>query len=106
VPKVGADVVEDDGAVDVDGVAGEADGVGLADDDSFFGWVEGLDLCAGGFVEGLGKVHDVAACEWGEAGVEVVEAWVDQVERGYLDAPDLAQGVVAGGVGAGAIANP
>jgi hypothetical protein len=106
VAEVGADVVEDDGAVDVDGVAGEADGIGLADDDSFFGWVEGFDLCAGGFVEGLGKVHDVTAGEWGEAGVEVVEAWVDEVERGDLDAPDLAERVVAGGVGAGAVANP
>jgi len=106
VAEIAADVVEDDGAVDVDGVAGEADGVGLADDDSLFGWVEGFDLCAGGFVEGLGKVHHVAAGEWGEAGVEVVEAGVDEVERGDLDAPDLAQGIMAGGVGAGAVANP
>ena len=65
---------------DVDGVAGEADGVGFGDDDSLFGWVEGFDLVEGGAVEGFGKVHDMAAVEWSEAGVEVVEARVDEVE--------------------------
>jgi hypothetical protein len=41
-----ADVVEDDGAADVDSVAGEADGVGFVDDDSLAGWIEGFDLIA------------------------------------------------------------
>ena len=78
--EVGTDVVEDDGAVDVDGIAGEADGVGFAYDDSFLSWVEGFDLCAGGFVEGFREVHDIAAFERRKAGVEVVEARVDEVE--------------------------
>jgi hypothetical protein len=106
VAQVAADVVGDDSAVYVDRVAGEADGIGLANDDSFFGWVEGFDLCQGGAVEGFRKVHYVAAFEWGEAGVEVVEARVDEVEGGDLDAPNFAERLMAGGDGAGAVANP
>ena len=40
-----ADVVQDDCAVDVDGVAGEAGGGWLVDDDSFRRWVESLNRC-------------------------------------------------------------
>ena len=74
----------------VDGVAGEAEGVFLGDDDAFLRWVEGFDALVGGAVEGFGKVHGVAAFEWGEAGIEVVEAWVDEVEWGDLDVPGVA----------------
>ena len=44
--------------------------------------------------------------EWGEAGVEVVEAGVDEVEWGDLDAPGFAQVGVAGLGGAWAVAGP
>lgn len=101
-----ADLVEDDGVVDVDCVAGEVNGVRLGDDDAFGGWVEGFDGGDGGGVEGFGVVHDVAVCQWREAGVEVVETWIDEVKRDDLDVPDFAKEMMAGGGGAGTVAGP
>jgi hypothetical protein len=101
-----ADLVEDDGAAYVDGVAGEAECVFHGYDDSLFGWVEGFDLFDGSLVESFGEIHHIAAFERSEAGVEVVEARVDEVEWGDLDVPRIAEGLVAGDEAAGAIACP
>ncbi len=101
-----ADLVQNDGVAYADGVAGEENGVVLANDDSFFGWVEGFDPVEGEMVEGVGKVHDVAAFEWSEAGVEMVEAGVDEVKRRDGDVPDLAEHAVARCGSAEAVAGP
>ena len=76
------------------------------DDDSLFGWVEGFDPVQSEVVEGVGEVHDVAAFEWSEAGVEVVEVWVDEVKGHDGTVPCFAEGAVAGGCGAGTVARP
>jgi len=78
--KVGGDVAHEDVLADVDDVAGELDGFGLGDGDAFFGGVGGLDAGERGGVEGGREVEEKAAGEGGEAGVEVVEAGVDEVE--------------------------
>ncbi len=83
-----ADVVEEDGGADVDGVAGEAEGVGLGDADAPGFGVAGLDLLLRWGVEGGWVVHEVAVGERAEAGVEVIEAGVDEAEGDDLDAPE------------------
>ena len=94
--QLAADPVENDGAAYVDGVAGKADGIGFADDDSFFGRVEGFDPVQGEVIEGVGEVHDVAAIEWSEAGVEVVEAGIDEVKRHDGNVQDVMEHTMAG----------
>ena len=106
VSQHAADLVEDNGATDVNGVAGKANSVSLTDDDSPFRRVEIFDFFDGGLVEGFGKVHHIAAFERREAGVEVVEAGVDKVERHDGKGPGLAEGAMARCRGTGAIACP
>ena len=104
--QLAADPVEDDGAAYVDGVAGKADGIGFSDDDSLFGWVERLDPVKRQVIEGVGEVHHVAAFEGCEAGVEVVEAGIDKMERHDRNAPDVVECAVAGERSARTVAYP
>ena len=70
------------------------------------GCVEGLDRSPRGCVEGLGKVKDVAAGQGSEAGVQVIEARVNEAQAGDLDVPKCRECAVACTVGAGAMADP
>lgn len=101
-----ADGVEDEGAANVDGVAGEADGIGLVDNDALRRWVEGFDTGEGAGVEGGREVHCGAVGEWGEAGIEVVEAGINQPERNEVDIPGGGKQTVTGGGSTWAVADP
>ena len=89
------DLSGEDGAADVEGAAGHAGGVELGDGDAAVCGVGVLDGGAGGGVEGSGVVEDVAgvvgvggaSAEGREAGVEVVETGVSEMQRGDGDLP-------------------
>jgi len=93
--KVGAefvaDVVEEDVASDVDGVAGELQGIGFGDADAVLVAVARLDFQLGFAVEGGREIHDVAIRERAEAGVEVIEAGIDEAEGDDLDVPEIGE---------------
>ena len=90
-----ADLVEDDSSAHANGVAGKANGIGFTNDDSFFRRVKGFDPMELEIVEGVWKVHDVAAFKRSEAGVEVVKARIDEVKRRDRDVPCLAEHAMA-----------
>ncbi len=91
---------------DVDDVAGELGGFGLGDGDATRGGVGGVDPVEGGAVEGVREVEDEAAGERGEAGVEVIEAGVDEVERGEGGVPGAGEVAMAVFAGARAVCGP
>ena len=55
-------------------------GIVLGDRDAFVGWVGCIDGGERGRIKGGRVVEQEAAVEWGEAGVQVIEARVYQME--------------------------
>jgi len=76
-----ADLVEHDGVIDGDGVAGESAGVLFSDSDAFARRIEALDLLQRCGVEGGRIVEERSVAQRREACVEMIEARIDQVQR-------------------------
>jgi hypothetical protein len=74
-------------ASDVDSVTGELECIGFGDADAVLVAVARLDFGLRFSVEGGGEIHDVAVRERTEAGVEVIEAGIDEAEGDDLDVP-------------------
>jgi hypothetical protein len=90
-----ADVVEEDGAADVDGVAGELEGIRFGDADALLLAVAGFDFCLRFAIEGGREVHNVAVGERAEAGVEVIEAGIDEAQGDNFDVPKIGEPAMA-----------
>lgn len=112
--EVAGDLSGEDCVADVEGAAGHARGVEFRDGDAMGGRIGALDGGVGGGVEGTGIVENVARIagvsgvmvERGEASVEVIEAGVAEVERGYGDVPGVGDVTVGGTAGADAVGGP
>lgn len=103
-------LVEDNGVAGGDGVAGEVQGVFFRHGDALVCRVEALDGGQRGLVEGGWEVEEFAAGEWGEAGIEVVEARVNEAQGGEISGgagtERIAERGVAGQLCAPAVAGP
>src|SRR5947209_7009055 len=81
--------IHHDALVDVDGIARERKRVFLADRDALRGRHARLDRLARRFIESRRVVEDEAAFERTEAGIEVIEARVGELEGHHIDAKPL-----------------
>ncbi len=88
---------------DIEGAAGHAGSVSFGDGDAPIGGISGFDGGDGGSVEGAWIVEQEATMEGSEADVEVVEARIDEVERGDGDVPSLGYMAVRGPAGTNAV---
>ena len=85
----GAGVVQQQRAVERHGVAAEFFRVGLVRGDALLRRDTAFDRRARFRVEGGGVIEQGAARQWTEAGVEVVEAGIDQSQRDGFKAENL-----------------
>ena len=115
VEEAGGELVGDlsgeDGAADVERAAGHAGGVELGYGDAPGCRVAAFDGRVRGSVEGSGIVEQEAAVatvavERCEAGVEMVEAWVGEMQRGDGDVPRVGDVAMRGAAGANAVGGP
>ncbi len=110
--EVAGDFSGEDGAAEVEGAAGHVGGVELGYGDAAVDWIGVLDGGVGGTVKSLGVVEDVAASltrwasERGEAGVEVIESGVGEVEGADGDMPRVGYVAMRGAAGANAVGGP
>ena len=85
-PKRRAHGVQQDRVADMDRVAGKARRIRLRDRDALLRRVARLDARERRGIEGRGIEQHKAARERGKAGVQVIEARIDQMEPGHRDA--------------------
>ena len=112
--QIAGDFAGEDGMTDVEGATGHAGSVEFGYGDAMVGGVGALDSGVGGCIKGTGVVEDVAGVagvggvvvEWCEAGVEVIEAWVREVERGDGYVPCVGDVAVGCAAGANAVCSP
>src|SRR6202011_2194647 len=104
--KVDGSRSHQDVAADVDDAAGKVGGLSLRYSDPLLYTVGGLDLGQRSSVEGSREVQQMAVGQRGEARIQVVEAGVDQVQRGERCVPGVGYVAVTLLAGTNAVSKP
>lgn len=104
--EVAASYPHDDLASRIDEVAGKAGRLRLGDLDPHLRRKGCLDPGYRGLIERTREVDDVAPGQGRETGVEVIEAWVDEMERTDFDVPGIGDVTVALKAGPDAVGSP
>ena len=73
-------LVQKDAAIHIDGVAGEARGIGFADWNPFLSGNQLFDLTIGNGVESRRIVQHASVFQRTETGVQMVKPWVNQAQ--------------------------
>src|SRR5260370_10632222 len=98
--------MEDESVADIDGVSGEVNGVSFVEHKALFLGHPTFDLGVGTRVECRRVVQQKAPFEWGETGVEMVEALIDESQADDLNVEQFGQERVSVELGAEAVACP